>query len=152
HAFPCVYLLQLTHRNPEALRDVVAHLGSYLFHELTTPLGARLDSDRHLPVPPGCTNFRSFGTYAVWFPRGLLLRLAGRRACAQLLAEWQNTGEPDALTEIEAACARVLADPGLRPEALELAIVGAAGTAMGGSLAEALTGVLAKLEEQSQQT
>jgi serine/threonine protein kinase len=152
HAFPCTYLLQLTHRNPEALRDVVAHLGSYLFHELTTPLGARLDGDRHLPVPPGCTTFRSFGTYAVWFPRGLLLRLVARHICGQLLSEWQNSGEPDAVCEVEAACARVLADPGLRPEALELAIVDAAGTALGGSLAEALTGVLTKLEEQSQQS
>src|SRR5262249_5792109 len=39
--FPQVYLLQLAHRSPEALRDPVAHLGTYLFHQLTTPLGLR---------------------------------------------------------------------------------------------------------------
>jgi serine/threonine protein kinase len=152
HAFPCTYLLQLSHRSPEALRDVVAHLGSYLFHELTTPLGARLDRDRHLPPPAGFSTFRSFGTYAVWFPRGLLLRLAARLACRHLLEEWQAEGEPTALSEVEAACARALADSELRPEALELCIEDATGTTLGGAPAEALTGLLAKLEEQSQQS
>src|SRR5262249_51543302 len=87
--YSSIYLLQTPHRSPEALRDVVAHLGSYLFHELTTPLGLRLDRLRHQPVPGGATVFRSFGTYAVWFPRGLLLRLAARHVCRQLLEEWQ---------------------------------------------------------------
>src|SRR5213078_1896254 len=46
--FSNVYLLPLAHRSPEALDDAVAHLGSYLFHELTTPLGLRLDELRHV--------------------------------------------------------------------------------------------------------
>ncbi|HLJ97361.1 MAG TPA: hypothetical protein VKU02_29650, partial [Gemmataceae bacterium] len=91
--FTCTYVMQLSHRSPEAVRDAVAHLGSYLFHDLTTPLGLRLDRCRQLPAPAGATNFRSFGTYAVWFPRGLLLRLAARNACRQLLEEWQAVGE-----------------------------------------------------------
>src|SRR5947208_142297 len=82
--FHSVYLLPLAHRSPDALDETVAHLGSYLFHELTTPLGLRLEQMRHedelgesgpainqLSVP-----LRSFGTYAVWFPRGLMLNLA----------------------------------------------------------------------------
>jgi serine/threonine protein kinase len=149
-AFGCTYLLQLAHRSPDSLRDVVAHLGSYLFHELTTPLGLRLDRERHATQHTGQTPFRSFGTYAVWFPRGLLLRLAARQACQTLLDEWLSTEEPNAGDEIEAACARVLADPEFRQEALGRQIEAAAAAALGGSPAEALTTMLAGLDEQSQ--
>ena len=151
-AFSSTYLLQLDHRSPEALRDAVAHLGSYLFHELTTPLGLRLHRCRQLPAPAGATTFRSFGTYAVWFPRGLLLRLAARRACRQLMEEWQAEGEPTAQAEVEAACARVLADVQLRPEALCVHFEEAACPSLGGTPAEALTSLLAKLEEQCAQS
>src|SRR3954454_17924497 len=36
--FGSAYLLPMAHRSPEALEQAVSHLGSYLFHELTTPL------------------------------------------------------------------------------------------------------------------
>jgi len=150
-AFTSTYLFQLAHRSPTALRDALAHLGSYLFHELTTPLGLHLDRDRHLPLPVGGLSFRSFGTYAVWFPRGLLLRLAARQSCQQLIEEWQATGEPTALAEVEAACARALADSELRPETLGARMEEEARAQLGGSPAEALTHLLAVLEEQSQQ-
>src|SRR5262249_16819607 len=69
-----VYLLPLLHRGPEAVSDTVAHLGSYLFHETTTPLGMHLGNLRKSQAVDGegdvfATPFRSFGTYAVWFPR-----------------------------------------------------------------------------------
>jgi hypothetical protein len=150
--FSSAYLLQLGHRSPAALRDAVAHLGSYLFHELTTPLGLRLDRGRQRPVPAEATIFRSFGTYAVWFPRGLLLRLAARQACRQLIEEWQAEGEPTAQAEVQAACAKVLADIEVRAEALAGEIEAAASASLGSTPAEALTGLLAKLEEQSQQS
>ncbi|HEV3078353.1 MAG TPA: tubulin-like doman-containing protein [Gemmataceae bacterium] len=150
-AFNCTYLMQLAHRSPEALRDVVAHLGSYLFHELTTPLGLRLDRDRTLSLAGGATPFRSFGTYAVWFPRGLLLRMAARQACRRLMDEWLDNGEPNATVEIEAACARALADPDFRPEAISRQLEEAACAALGGPPAEALTSMLAGLDEQSSQ-
>jgi hypothetical protein len=150
--FTATYVLQLAHRSPESLRDLVAHLGSYLFHELTTPLGLRLDRSRHLPVPVGSAPFRSFGTYAVWFPRGLLLRLAARQACRFLFEDWQGVGQPTATAEVEAACARVLADSELRPEAVCARIEELARSAFDGPPAAALTGVLASLEEQSQQS
>src|SRR5207302_5790046 len=140
--FSSTYLLQLPHRSPEALRDAVAHLGSYLFHELTTPLGIHLDRIRHLPPAANATSYRSFGTYAVWFPRGLLLRLAARQVCQQLLGEWQEPGEPTAPAEIEAACARVSADPDLRPESLAAQIEERARVALNASPAEAVTSVL----------
>lgn len=145
-----VYLLRLLHRSPEALRDSVAHLGSYLFHELTTPLGIRLENLRKKKHEG--PSFRSFGTYAVWFPRGLLLRLAARRACVRLLKEWQQPGEPTAHAEVEAACAKAVADPELRFDALCARIEAQASTAFEGNLGAALTGVLSSLEEQSQQS
>jgi serine/threonine protein kinase len=154
--FQSVYLLQLGHRSPEALRDAVAHLGSYLFHELTTPLGLQLDTLRQAPPSPGATPFRSFGTYAVWFPRGLLLRLAARQACRRLIEDWMATEEPTAHAEVEAACARALADPGLSPEALSSRIEGAASSPnqadLGATPAEVLTSILATLEENSLQS
>src|SRR5262249_41183115 len=139
-------------RSPEARRDSVSHLGSYLFHELTTPLGPRLDRGRQLPTGTDATPFRSLGTYGVWFPRGLMLRLAGRDACKRLLEEWQAGGEPTATAEVEAACARVLADPDLRPEALTARIEDEARGLLDGSPAEVLTRLLATLEEQAQQS
>lgn len=150
--FHQVYLLQLAHRSPEALRDAVAHLGSYLFHELTTPLGLHLDRYRKPAAAMGATPFRSFGTYAVWFPRGLLLRQAARQVCARLLEEWQQTGYAPAHIEIEAACAKVLEDPELRFEALCHRIQEEAAVSFDGNLGGALTNLLASLEEQSQQS
>jgi hypothetical protein len=170
--YTCAYLLPMANRSPESLRDAVAHLGSYLFHELTTPLGLRLDRSRRVPPGSGISFFRSLGTYSVWFPRGLLLRLAAKQACTHLIDDWMTEGEPTAAAEIEAACARMLAEPDLRAEAVaghieELACsptepgrprgLNGKGDGRGGDLleappAEVLTGMLFTLEEQSQQS
>jgi serine/threonine protein kinase len=176
-AYDCSYLVTLTHRTPEARRDAMAHLGSYLFHELTTPLGARLERKRHTR---SALPFRSFGTYAVWFPRGLLLHLAARGACQRLLEQWQSSTLdeyaliPDkhasaplenlpgfkgvdvkfritAHDLLEAAQARVLADPELQADALANRILDLATQQLEGSPRELLTRLLAAVEEQSQQ-
>ncbi|HEX5269985.1 MAG TPA: hypothetical protein VFW33_05840, partial [Gemmataceae bacterium] len=149
--FDAVYVLTQANRSPEARRDAVSHLGSYLFHELTTPLGLRLDRGRGLRPAGEATPFRSLGTYGVWFPRGLMLRLAGREACKRLLEEWQGDGEPTAAAEVEAACAKVLADPDLRPEALTARLEAEARGLLDGTPGEALTRLLAALEDQAQQ-
>jgi hypothetical protein len=168
--YTCAYLLPMVNRSPESLRDAVAHMGSYLFHELTTPLGLRLDRSRRVPPGSGITFFRSLGTYSVWFPRGLLLRLAAKQACTHLFDDWMAAGEPTAEAEVEAACARMLAEPDLRPEAVaghvqEMAcapgesgrvrLVNGKGEGRGDLLdappAEVLTAMLFTLEEQSQQ-
>jgi hypothetical protein len=155
-AFDHTYLLTQTHRTPEARRDSLAHLGSYLFHELTTPLGLRLDQVRlkHNPETP----FRSLGTFGVWFPRGLLLRLAARHACERLLEEWQSGGSADSApltgpeqSVLDAALARVLADPELLPENLATRLAELAGQQMDGHPRDALTRILLSAEEQSQQ-
>jgi hypothetical protein len=168
--FGAAYLLPLAHRSPQALDEAVAHLGSYLFHEVTTPLGLRLDQLRHddagedggLARTGVAGPFRSLGTYAVWFPRGLLLRLAARLAGRKTIERWLTTQEgprgasPPVPAEVAAACDRLMEDPELRPEALvrriEEASRGLLLTDLASSPGEALAGLLATLEEQSAQT
>jgi hypothetical protein len=149
-AFDHVYLLTTANRTPEARRDAVAHLSSYLFHELTTPLGLRLDRCR-MAQRPAALPFRSLGTYSVWFPRGLLLRLAGRGACHRVLGEWQGEGGPADRSELEAAYARLVSDPEFHPDALAARVTAEASPALDGKPSEALTRVLAAVEEQAQQ-
>ncbi|MBL8797272.1 MAG: protein kinase [Planctomycetia bacterium] len=149
-SFNAIYLTQLEHRSPEALRDTVAHLGSYLFHDLTTPLGAKLERSRKSRGTE-TTPFRSFGTFAVWFPRGLMLRLAARQTCAQLLTDWESPdgNHPDH-EAIEAACLEALNDPALEFENVSTHIEDTARLPSEGKPTEALTGFLWQLEEQSQ--
>jgi hypothetical protein len=175
-AYDSNYLVTLTHRTPEARRDSMAHLGSYLFHELTTPLGTRLEQTRH---KRGLFPFHSFGTYGVWFPRGLLLHLAARGAGRRLLEQWQaatldeyavipdkhvsplensdGASVADSKPRItahdllEAAQARVLADPELQAGALANRILDLASQQLEGSPRELLTRLLSGIEEQSQQ-
>jgi hypothetical protein len=165
--FHSVYLLPLAHRSPEAVDETVAHLGSYLFHELTTPVGLRLDQLRladqlgESGPAAGAVSLplRSFGTYAVWFPRGLLLHLAARQACRRLVESWlapEEVGLPD---EVRSALHRTVQafsqHPGLSPEALagQIEAVAQAGTATeaGTTPGEVLAGLLAKVEEQAYQ-
>src|SRR5262249_37448024 len=151
-AFDHTYLIPQVHRSPEGRRDSLAHVGSYLFHELTTPLGLRLDQGR---LQRGACPFRSLGTFGVWFPRGLLLRVAARGACRRVLEEWQSGG-PDALTlaeqsVLDAAQARALADPELQPDALAARLGELATEHMDAHPREALTRLLLAVEEQSQQ-
>lgn len=150
-AFDQVYLLSQQHRSPEARRDALAHMGSYLFHEMTTPLGLRLDQGR---LKRKASLFRSLGTFGVWFPRGLMLRLAAREACLQLLEEWQSGGNGLTSPEqsiLDAAVARVTADPELRPDTLANRIDVLAAEHMDFPPREGLTRLLVTVEEQSLQ-
>jgi hypothetical protein len=100
------------------LRDALAHTGSYLFHELTTPLGLRLERLRALEPTGNQTQFRSFGTFAVWFPRGLLLRRAAQLACGSLLDRWCSRTDGHGADAIASTCARAASDPECRFEAI----------------------------------
>jgi len=151
--FDQVYLIRQQHRTPEARREGLAQLGSYLFHELTTPLGLRLDQYRNRRRQP--TIFRSLGTFGVWFPRGLLLRLASRDACKHLLSEWQaNTMLAMTAAEqatFDAILASVLSDPELQPDALVARIDLLAAEQLDAPAREALTRQLASFEDQINQ-
>jgi hypothetical protein len=164
--FNSIYLLPLANRSPDSMDELVAHLGSYLFHELTTPLGLRLDylrrdgqQDANEDESTMGAPVRSFGTYAVWFPRGLLMRLASRQACRRLIDAWMTGSEADlsreAAAAVHALCEQVAADPVMKPEALfqqiEGACYSAAASDMGSTPSEALTAFLSNLEEQSLQ-
>jgi serine/threonine protein kinase len=153
-AYDQVYLLTQRHRTAESRRDALGQMVGYLFHEITTPLGLRLDQTRtrHDPTAP----FRSLGTFAVWFPRGLLLRSAARDACQRLMEEWQaGAGAPLTGAEqavVHAAQARVLDDPELAPEHLATSVAELAAGHMDGPPRELLTRLLAQLESQSRET
>jgi serine/threonine protein kinase len=147
-AFDQVYVLTSPHRTPQNRLDALAHLGSYLFHELTTPLGLRLDRCR---MRAGRAPFRGLGTYGVWFPRGLMLRVAARDACRRILEDWQAEGEPTARDELEAAVARVAADPEWRPEALADRVSELVTPLLEDRPGDQLTKLLVSLEEQAGQ-
>ena len=142
------YLLTLAQRTRASRQETLAHLGSYLFHELTTPLGLRLERVRTCEVPADAAAFRTLGTFAVWFPRGLMLRLAAKFACSRLLEEWQAIGAVTASQELQAATARVMADPGLLPDALMTQINQMAAKHMEGAPTEVLTRLVLDLEAQ----
>jgi hypothetical protein len=162
--FHSVYLLPLPHRSPQALDETVAHLGSYLFHELSTPVGLKLDTLRLAEGGGGSAPsadtlslpVRSFGTYAVWFPRGLLLHLAARQACKRLVESWvaaENVNLPADVQQAVDTTAREFATAAeLAPDAVAARIeaVSRAGTPSepGDTPGEVLTGMLTKLEEQ----
>lgn len=162
--FHSVYLLPLAHRSPDALDGTVAHLGSYLFHELTTPLGLRLEAlrmqdelgDSAPSMGAMSVSLRSFGTYAVWFPRGLLLNIAARHSSKRLIDQWIANDTMSNASEVQNAIQAVvqrfsthpdLATPVLMKEICNTAHANAQGE-IGVTPGEVLSGMLAKLEEQ----
>ncbi len=167
--FSSLYLLPLAHRTPDALAETVSHLGCYLFQEMTTPLGLRLDELRSVEALAASAMMnqagqfscpiRSFGTYGVWFPRGLLLHLAAREASKQLIEQWCKSGEPnltvEARPEIDRLVQRIASHADLTPDALARTIeancvIGSA-TDIASSPGEVLASKLGRLEEQATQ-
>jgi hypothetical protein len=116
--FDAVYLVAARERTPEAVRDAVAHLATYVGAEISSPLGPTMERARRTAFTAQKPGFRSFGTATVWFPRGLLLRVAARRAVARLIEVWSASVLPKAMDGLEKLCASVLSDPGLRWESL----------------------------------
>jgi hypothetical protein len=127
----------------------VAHIATFLIHDLATPLGARLENQRTEPHDPNSINFRTFGTSTIWYPRGLLLRVAARHACERLLDIWRSAGQPTAPQEIDQAIAQAISDPVLHGEGLLSALNDAAGVAGEGTPTEATERYLATLELQA---
>ncbi len=116
--FTSTYLLPIRDRTRGAFHDCISHLAGYIAHELTTPLGASLEVARARSTGFDRGPFRSFGTYGVWFPRGLLLRSAAQKICLGLLKEWKTDTEPANDAAIQEAVSRVASDPRLRPESV----------------------------------
>jgi hypothetical protein len=150
--FTSTYLLPIPDRTPEAFRDCVSHLAGYVSHDLTTPLGAALERARARPAGFDGSPFRSFGTYGVWFPRGLLLRAAAQKICLGLLREWQAVAAPTDPELVKAVVARTLADPRLKPDAVRQQIEEAAVLGPDGGPAEQIERWLGGLDAQAAAT
>lgn len=117
--FTATYLLPMSQRTPEGYRDTVSHLSGYITHELTSPLGTGLEEYRSRKPVPGRSPFRGFGTFGVWFPRGLLLRSAARQLCNSLLKNWSAAFQGELPAESKVLIADIYSDPRLLPEAVQ---------------------------------
>jgi hypothetical protein len=148
--FNAVYLDRMRHRSPEGLQQMAARMANYVYHDLSTPLGSRLAQFRQLQQLNQRTPFRSFGTYTVWFPRGLLLRVAARQACQRLLENWQTANEDASWAQpITRACDQFFAEPCWKAEHIRSRIDQTASTGVDGAPGQALTAFLATLEAQA---
>jgi hypothetical protein len=120
--FTASYLLPMPQRSSAAFRDVISHLAGYVAHDLTTPLGTALEQLRQRPPGFGRSPFRTFGTYGVWFPRGLLLRAAAQRICLRLLKVWREDAPPEDMTAVDELVTQATTDTRLRPDSVQLQI------------------------------
>jgi serine/threonine protein kinase len=120
--FSATYLLPMHERTSAAFRDLVSHLSGYVAHDLTTPLGAALEQLRQRPPAFGRSPFRTFGTYGVWYPRGLLLRAAAQRICLRLLRVWREDAPPTDMTAVDALVEQATTDTRLRPDSVQVQI------------------------------
>ena len=117
--FTATYLLPMPERSSAAFRDVISHLAGYVAHDLTTPLGAALEQLRLRQQGFGRSPFRTFGTYGVWFPRGLLLRAAAQKICLRLLKVWREDAPPTDTGPVDEIVAQATADERLRPDLVQ---------------------------------
>ena len=78
------------------------------------------------PTGFGRSPFRAFGTYGVWFPRGLLLRSAAQKVCLRLLKEWAEDAPPRDIGAVDA-----MVDAGHRRPAAQAGCGAAADRARG---------------------
>lgn len=154
--FDAVYLLPTAHRTPEALRDCLSHLAGYVATDLTTPLGSGLEKLRTKPTSAGRTPFRGFGTFAVWYPRGLLLRSAARQLGVKYLRRWVGPMTGTIPPAAETLLDRIMNDARLTPDAVQEFIATESTTPQDGNPVERIgqwMGVLGKqAEEAARQT
>jgi hypothetical protein len=149
-AYDSIYLTQLENRSPQALDECLAHLSTYLTQELTAPLGYELETQRQIPHDPDRTPFRSFGTYGIWFPRGLMLRAAARQMCQKLIEDWQETNASLSASYIDELCQKALTNPELQLDQIGPQLdLGA--TTDQSSLSQTVSQMLARLETEMTQ-
>jgi serine/threonine protein kinase len=135
--FHATYLLPMAERTSEAFRDCVAHLAGYVTHDLTTPLGTGLEKIRRATPAVGRTPFRGFGTFGVWYPRGLLLRSAARQLCARMMRGWAAFGRVHLPQEADRVLNAILDDARLSPEEVQRFVAAESAGGPDGNPAEA---------------
>jgi hypothetical protein len=138
----------MAQRTAEAFRDCVSHLAGYVAHDLTTPLGTGLEKIRRTRPPAGRTPFRGFGTFGVWYPRGLLLRSASRQLCSRFLRSWASPGEGPLPAEAAKTLNAILTDPRLTPDEVKKYVASEAGQGQEGNPAEGIRAWAAGLAGQ----
>ncbi len=116
--FTSTYLMSIAERSPVAFRDCLAHMAGYVTHDLTTPFGTLLERVRTSPPGHGRVPFRGFGTFGVWYPRGLVLRSAARRLCSRVVQSWLACDMTTIPEQAHTLVEQILADPRLVPEAV----------------------------------
>jgi serine/threonine protein kinase len=146
--FTATYLLPMPERTSQAFRDCLSHLSGYVAHDLTTPLGTALEPVRLAPPAFGRSPFRGFGTYGVWFPRGLLLRAAAQSICLRLIRVWLEDGPASVPARVDAVVTQVQGDNRLKPEAVQKQIEQAAVRGPEGTPADQIERWLNGLEGQ----
>lgn len=151
--FTSVYLMPMQEKTTTAFRDCMSHLAGYVAHDMTTPLGIALEKLRTKPQSFGLSPFRGFGTYGIWFPRGLLLRAAAQRICKKLIHDWQSEEQPTDSVAIDLLITQIMGDPRLKPEAVQSQIEREATRGNEGAPAEQierwLTGLDGQIEASS---
>jgi len=151
-AFGCMYLTLRRDRTPDALRECVARVATYLTHDLATPLGADLDRRREAEPAAHAVPFRAFGTATVWYPRGLLLHVRCPNGVCPNARPLAAPDPPTAPAEAEVVATAATAAAGLSPEALLADLDRAASIPGEGTPAEAVERLLASLEVQAAST
>jgi serine/threonine protein kinase len=146
--FSATYLLHMPERSSGAFRDCISHLAGYVAHDLTTPLGHALEQIRNRPAGFGKSPFRTFGTYGVWFPRGLLLRAAAQKITLRLLKIWRTDAPPIDIDIVEQLVADATSDHRLRPESVRQQIEAEAVRGAEGGPADQIERWLTGLESQ----
>jgi serine/threonine protein kinase len=147
--FNATYIMPIAQRTSEAFRDCLSHLSGYITQELTTPLGSGLDDFRRKSPKENRTPFRGFGTFGVWYPRGLLLRSAARQLFLRLAKSW--TASPAELpSTVDLLVQAAYNDPRLTPEAVQQFIASEAARGSDGPPLEALGKWLKSVGDQAE--
>lgn len=149
--FQSVYLTRVGRRSPGTIREVASRMASYVFNDLATPLGRMLTPSRVQQYAKIGTVFRSFGTYNVWYPRGLMLRIASRQAVQRLIRLWLRDDATQRHAEVERECNALLSEANWQPEALALRVEQVAMEDAGGegTPAQLVESFLAQLAQQA---
>jgi serine/threonine protein kinase len=120
--FTATYLLAMQERNKASFEDTIANLTGYVIHDLTTPLGMTLDKIRRAGPSMGRSPFKQFGTFGLWYPRGLVIREAARQLCAVLVLGWSNPTPAVYPVEVDRAVQKILGDTRLTPDKIARAV------------------------------
>lgn len=148
--FQSVYLSRVGRRSPGTLREVASRTASYVFNDLATPLGRILAPSRIQQYARIGSVYRSFGTYNVWYPRGLMLRIASRQAAQRLIRQWLQEAPSPRTTEVQHECSELLKEPSWQPDAIALRVEHVASETTGeGTPSQLLEGFLTQLAAQA---